>query len=89
MTATPTSTKNKTTKVKRPRENRFYVFLLFFCSGFVLWSFFFYALVKLRKFFITKNLVLIFRLSTIESFYYTNRDFTIILVFFCSCHNFR
>jgi len=89
MSTTPTSTNNKTTKVKRPRENRFCVFLLFFCLGFILWSVFFYAFVNFRKKIITKNLVFIFKLSTIESFYHTKRDFTIILVFFCSYHNLR
>jgi hypothetical protein len=70
--ATPTSTYNKTTKVKRPREDRFclFAFLLFeFCFVVGL----FHAFVKLRKFFITKNLVLIFKLNIIESFYYRER----------------
>jgi hypothetical protein len=35
----------------------------------------------------TKNLVLIFKLSTIETFYYTHRDFATVLVFLGSCHN--
>jgi hypothetical protein len=34
---TPISTGNKTTKVKRLREDGFYIFLFFFCLGFVLW----------------------------------------------------
>jgi hypothetical protein len=56
-----------------------YAFLLSeFC--FVVGTFF-YDLVKLRNFFITKNLVLVFKLSTRESFYYTKRDFTVIFVF--------
>jgi hypothetical protein len=42
---------------------------------------FFNAFVKLRKFFITKNLVLIFKLSTIKSFYYRKKDFAAILGF--------
>jgi hypothetical protein len=88
MTATLTSTDNKTTKVKRPKENRFYVFLFFFCPSFVLWwFFFFYAFVKLRKFFITKNLVFIFKLNIVENLYYIEKDFAIILVFLCSCHS--
>jgi hypothetical protein len=73
MIETPTSTDNKTIKIKKPREVRFCVFLFFFCSNFVLWWVFFYAFVKFRKFFITKNLKFIFKLSTIESFYYTEK----------------
>jgi hypothetical protein len=38
MTITPTSIDNKTTKVKRLKEDRFCVF---FCLGFVLWCVFF------------------------------------------------
>jgi hypothetical protein len=45
-----TSTNNKTTKVKMPRENRFCVFLLLFCLNFVLWWVFFYAFVKFNFF---------------------------------------
>jgi hypothetical protein len=43
---------------------------------------FLYTFIKFRKFFITKNLVFIFKLSTIESFYYKERDFATILGFF-------
>jgi hypothetical protein len=42
---------------------------------------FFNDFVKMRIFFITKNLILIFKLSIRESFYHTKRDFTVILVF--------
>jgi len=49
---------------------------------------FFYAFVKIKFFFITKNLILIFKLNTIESFYYIKKDFATILVFLGSCHNF-
>jgi hypothetical protein len=46
-------------------------FLLFFCLGFVLWwVLFFYAFIKLRNFFITKNLIITYKLSKIKSFYY-------------------
>lgn len=48
-----------------------------------------YAFIKLRKFFITKNLVIIFKLSVVEKFYSVERDFVIILVFLSSCHNLR
>jgi hypothetical protein len=52
MIATPTSIDNKITKVKRPREDRFCVFLLFFCLGFVLWWVLFFMLLSS----LTKNL---------------------------------
>jgi hypothetical protein len=82
MTTTPTSIDNKTTKVKRLREDKFCVLF-----GFLLWWVLFYTLVKRRKFFISKNLVIIFKLSIIESFYYTQKDFATILVFFGSYHS--
>jgi len=64
MIITLASINNKTTKVKRLRVDRFCVF--FFCLGFVLWRvLFFHTYVKLRKFSISKNLVIIFKLSTI------------------------
>jgi len=90
-TTTPTSIDNKTTKVKRLREDRFCVFFFFFCFSFVWVLFcggsFFYTFVKLRKFYFSKNLIIIFKLSIIESFYYTKRNFTTILVFLGSCHS--
>jgi len=55
-------------------------FLLFgFC--FVV-DLFFYIFVKLIIFFITKNLVITYKLNTIESFYYKEKDYAIILVLF-------
>jgi hypothetical protein len=84
---TPTSTNNKTTKVKRLKEDKFCVFLFFFCLDFILWWVFFYAFVKLKKKIITKNLVIIFKLSTIKKIYYTKKDFVTILVFLGFCHN--
>ncbi len=81
MTTTLASIDNKTTKVFRLKVDRFYVS---FCFSFVLVLFcsgsFFYTLDKLKKFFISKNLVIIFKLNTIKSLYYTKRDFTTILV---------
>jgi hypothetical protein len=65
---TPTSTYNKRTKVKRLREDRFCVFLLFFCLGFVLWWVLFLCFIKLKKIFSTKNVIIIFKLSTIDKF---------------------
>jgi hypothetical protein len=88
-TITPTSIDNKKTKVKRLREDRFCVFILqFFCQGFVLWwVFFLCTFFKLRKKIISKNLVIIFKLNTIESLYSKEKDFATILVFLGSCHN--
>jgi len=61
--ATPTSIDNKTTKVNRLREDKFFVvFLLGFC--FVV-GLCFIIFVKLRMFLISKNLVIIFKLNTI------------------------
>jgi hypothetical protein len=83
-TITLTSIDNNTTKVKRLKEYGFCVF----CFSFV-WvlfcgvSFFFFnVFIKLRNFFITKNLVIIYKLNIIESFYYKERNFITILVFF-------
>jgi hypothetical protein len=42
---------------------------------------FFNVFFKLKKFFITKNLVIIFKIITIKSFYNTYGNFAIILVF--------
>jgi hypothetical protein len=66
MTTVPTSTSNKATKVKRLKEGGFCVFCfsffwVLFCGGS-----FFYVFVKPRKFFITKNLIITYKLSTVE-----------------------
>jgi hypothetical protein len=83
MKTTPASTDNETTKVKRLREDRFCVFLLFFLSRFCfVMGHIYYVFVKLKKKIITKNLVIIFKLNTIESVYYIERN----LGFFCFCH---
>jgi hypothetical protein len=58
-------------------------------SGFCFVVGFFLILLSSLKKFISKNLVIIFKLNTIESFYYKERDFAIILVFLGSCHNLR
>ncbi len=72
ITTTPASINNKTTKVKKIKEDRFYVFFAFLLFGFCFMvGPFFYTFIKPRKFFISKNLVIIFKLSTIESLYYT------------------
>jgi len=70
MPSTLVSIGNKTTKVKRPRKGWFCVFFFGFC--FVV-SPFFYIFVKPTKFFIIKNLVITYKLSTIESFYHKKR----------------
>jgi len=64
MTSTLVSIGNKTTKVKRPWKGGFCVFpWVLFCGGS-----FFYIFVKPINFFITKNLGIIYKLSTIREF---------------------
>jgi len=65
MTTTPTSTNNKTTKVKRLREDRFCLFAFLLSRFCFVVGFFFNAFVQLRKFFITKNIIILFKLNTI------------------------
>jgi hypothetical protein len=48
---------------------------------------FFYAFIKFLKKIITKNLVITYKLSTIESFYYKEKNFIITLVFLGFCHS--
>jgi hypothetical protein len=58
----------------------FFAFLLFgFC--FVVGLFFLHFHKVLKKF-ITKIIIIIYKLNTLESFYYKEKDFTTILVFF-------
>jgi hypothetical protein len=64
----------------------FFVFFFWFGFYFVV-GLFFYAFLKLVKFFVTNNLVITYKLSTIESFYYKEKDFTTILVFLGFCHS--
>ncbi len=65
MIITATSTGNQTTKVKRPKEGGFCVtfsFWVLFCGG----SFFSFTFMSSTKsFFITKNLIITHKLSTI------------------------
>jgi len=66
MPTVPTSTSNKTTKVKRLKEGGFCVFCfsliwVLFCGG----SFFFTFLSSPKSFFITRNLIITYKLSTI------------------------
>jgi hypothetical protein len=42
---------------------------------------------KLRNFIVTKNIVIIYKLSTIEKNYYKERNSTTILVFIGFCHS--
>ncbi len=72
MTSTLVSIGNKTTRVKRLRKGGF-------C--FVMSSFF-YIFVKSIKFFITKNLVITYKLSTT-----TKKYFAMVLIFLSFCHN--
>ncbi len=81
MTTIPTSIDNQTMKVKRPREGGFCVTLFFrFCS--VMCPFPFTFLSSPQIFLIPKNLVITFKISTIEGFYHKVNYFSIVLVFF-------
>jgi hypothetical protein len=42
---------------------------------------------SLKSFFITKNLVIIYKLNTIQSLYYKEKDFVTIFVFLGFYHN--
>jgi hypothetical protein len=56
--------------------------------GFVLW---WVSLLNFYQaqffFFITKNLVITYKLNTIKGFYYKVNDFSTVLVFLGFCHN--
>jgi hypothetical protein len=76
--------------MKRLKEDGFWLFgfsfvWVLFCDG----SFLFNTFIKFRKFFITTNLIIIYRLSTIKGFYYNEKDFSTILIFLGFCHNLR
>jgi hypothetical protein len=62
-----------------------------FFWGFVLWwvLFFLYVFVKPNFFLITKNLVIIYKLSKIEDFYHKVNNFAMVLVFKFFCRNFK
>jgi hypothetical protein len=85
MTTTPTSKCNKTMKVKRPREGGFCVIKLF-CGGSFFFPLHFY---QAPKIFITKNLVITYKLSIIKGFCHKLRDFVTILVFLSFCHSLK
>ncbi len=78
-TIAPTSTDNQTMKVKKLKEGGFCIFVFL---GFVLWWVFF-----LKSFFITKKLVITYKLNTIKGFYYKSRNFATILIFLDFCHS--
>jgi hypothetical protein len=90
MTATPTLTGKKTTKVKRPKEGGICVILFYFWVLFC-GRFFFplYVSIKLKKFFIIKNLIITYKLSTIEGFYHKVNDFATGLIFLNFFHSFK
>ncbi len=80
MTTTLASTSNKTMKVKKVKGRwvlcKF--FWVLFCGG----SFsFLYIFVKPKKFFISKNLVITYKLNTIKGLCHKVKDFVTILVF--------
>ncbi len=63
-------------------------FVFFFWVLFCVESFFsLYVSIKPKKFFITKNVVITYNLSTIKGFYHKERDFAtdlVFLSFYCS-----
>ncbi len=89
---TPMSTNNQTTKVKRPREGGvcvvLFIFWVLFCGRFFFF-FFFPCFYEAKKSFITKNLVIVYKLSTMEGFYYKVNAFVMGLVFLYFCHSFK
>jgi len=58
----------------------FFAFLLF--GFYFVVGPFFYIFIKFLKFFITKIIVVIYKLNTLESSYYKEKDFATILGFF-------
>ncbi len=90
MTTTLTATCNQTTKVKRPREGGLCVtfsFWVLFCGR---CFFTFYVFIKpVKFFFITKKLVITYKLNTIKGFYHKVTNFAMVLVFLFFCHNFK
>ncbi len=56
-------------------------------EGGFLFFVFFNVFIKPIKFFITKNLVIAYKLSTIKGFYYRDIDFATILVLFGFYHS--
>ncbi len=78
-TITPTSTDNQTMKVEKLKEGGFCIFVFL---GFVLqWDFF------KKNIFITKKLVITYKLNTIKGFSHKRKNFATILVFFDICHS--
>jgi hypothetical protein len=63
----------------------FFAFLLF--GSCLVVGPFLYAFIKLRKFFITKNLTITYKLITIKSFYFKEKNLVTILVFLGFYHN--
>jgi hypothetical protein len=61
-------------------------FLFGFCDG----SFFSLCIsLKPKKFFITKNLIIIYKLNTINGFYHKVNDFAMVLVFLSFCYSLK
>jgi len=75
-------------KVKRSREGGFCVtssFWVLFCDGSFFYPPFYVSSKPIKFFFITMNLVLIYKLSTIENFYQKVSNFATILIFLGFC----
>ncbi len=85
---TPISTGNKTTKVKRLREDGFCIFFVFLLFGFYfVVGPLFYAFVKFRKKIITKILVITYKSSILDSFYYKEKFCHKLGFYLVFCHN--
>jgi hypothetical protein len=90
MTSASTSIGNKTTKVKRLKENKFCVFcFLLFGFCFVVGLFFLYVSIKPKKFFITKNMVITYKFKHNRWFLPQSERFCHGLGFFSFCLNRR
>jgi len=76
--------------VKSPREGGVCV-IYFFLWVLLCGRFFFplYVSIKPKKFFITKNLIITYKLSTIEGFYHKVSNFAMGLIFLNFCHSFK
>jgi hypothetical protein len=71
---TPKSIGNKTTKVKRLKEDGFCVFLFLFCLGFVLWRVFFFMFSSSLKSFYHQKSSHYLQIKHNREFFITKRE---------------
>jgi len=82
---TQASTSYQIMKVKRPSEGGFFItfsFRVLFCDGSFFPLCFYHAQIC---FLITKNLVIIYKLSIIKGFYHRVNKFSMVMVFLGFC----